>query len=324
MRTRWIVLLLALLVVPAFAQNSPYAVTVPVNDTAAASRDDAIAAALTQVLTRANGGQDPRAKPGYADAMKQPGALVQQYQYKKGQPGSAPLMLEVSFDPAAIRRASGAADPTAGGTANTLLVIVRNGQGQLMAPDALAPLAQAAQARGYQTVFPSSDGLPSASSVSSADPSTIAALTARYHTGLILQGRIDQGNADWTMITGGKAQAWQDSGEADDAVLANGANGAGDRIDRQLGANSSIGNAASVWVSGVKSATDFAALMGALHEDPSIRSAVPAQANGDGVLLQVKGNGSLRALASGVGASGHLLVAQGSHDGATVNLRWIP
>jgi uncharacterized protein len=324
MRTRWIVLLLALLVAPAFAQTSPYSVTVPVNDTAATSRDEAIAAALTQVLTRANGGQDPRSKSGYADAMKQPGALVQQYQYKKGQPGAAPLMLEVSFDPAAIRRASGAADPTAGGTANTLLVIVRNGQGQLMDPDALTPLAQAAQARGYQAVFPSAEGLPPASSVSSADPDTLAALTAKYRTGLILQGRVEHGNADWTMLTGGKAQAWQDSGEADDALLANGANGAGDRIDRQLGANSSVGNSASVWVSGLKSAGDFAGLMGALHEDPSIRSAVPAQADGDGILLQVKGNGSLRALASGVGASGHLLVARDSHAGATINLRWIP
>jgi hypothetical protein len=317
----------ALLCAPVFAQNgsvSPYTVTVPVADTSAANRDQAFTAALTQVITRVNGGQDPRTKPGYADAIKQPGALVQQYQYKRSGAGAAPMLLEVSFDPAAIRRAAGATDPAAGGAANTLLAIVRDGQGHLLGSDALAPMAQAAQARGYQLIVADPNGEPAATSVNSADPATLAALTAKYHTALIVQGQLDHGSADWTVITGGKAQHWQDSGEADPALLGNGANAAADRIERQLAGTAAIGNSANVWVSGLNSAGDYAALMDALHDDPAIRSVNAAQADGNGILLQVKGNGSLRALAAGVGASGHLLTAQAAHDGADVSLRWVP
>jgi hypothetical protein len=327
MRPRIVLIFLALVLFGgqalAQATTSPYAVTVPVADTTPANRDLAFTAALTQVLARANGGQDPRSKPGYADAMKSPGALVQQYQYKKGVAGAAPLVIEVSFDPAAVRRASGAADPTAGGSANALLVLVRNGQGQLLAGDALAPVVQAAQARGYQVVTADGSAPPAADKVAEADPATLAMLTAKYHTGLILQGTVNHGSADWTVITGGKATSWQDSGEADPALLANGANGAADRIERQLAGSASIGNSANVWVANLHSAGDYAAMTAALRDDPSVRSVNAVQADGDGVMLQVKGNGSLRALASGVGASGHLLTA-GTHDGADVSLRWAP
>lgn len=327
MRPRIVLIFLALLAFggPSLAQvaTSPYSVTVPVADTTPPSRDVAFTAALTQVLARANGGQDPRSKPGYADAMKSPGALVQQYQYKKGLPGAAPLVIEVSFDPAAVRRASGAADPTAGGAANALLVLVRNGQGQLLTGDVLAPAIQAAQSRGYLVVTADASSPPSADKVAQADPATLAALTAKYHTALILQGSVNHGSADWTLVTGGKATSWQDSGEADAALLANGANGAADRIERQLAGSASIGNSANVWVSNLHSAGDYAAMTAALRDDPSIRSVNAVQADGDGVLLQVKGNGSLRALASGVGASGHLLTGT-AHDGADVSLRWAP
>src|SRR4051812_26715101 len=59
------------------AQTAMYTVTVPVADTSAAVRDQASATGLTQVLARASNGADPRSKAGYADAMKQPGGLVQ-------------------------------------------------------------------------------------------------------------------------------------------------------------------------------------------------------------------------------------------------------
>ncbi len=79
----FLLLALALFAGNAMAQAPLYTVTVPVADTSAAVRDQAFANGLTQVLARASNGADPRGKPGYADALKQPGGLVQQYQYSR-------------------------------------------------------------------------------------------------------------------------------------------------------------------------------------------------------------------------------------------------
>ncbi len=98
----------------AAAQTAIYTVTVPVADTSAAVRDQAFANGLTQVLARASNGADPRSKPGYADAMKQPGGLVQQYQYARtGGANGAPLSLDIVFDPGAIRRVLAVGDAAA-------------------------------------------------------------------------------------------------------------------------------------------------------------------------------------------------------------------
>jgi hypothetical protein len=107
---------------PAHAQTppaSPYAVTVPVPDTSAAVRSQAFASALTQVLARAMNGQDPRTLAGFDDTLKQAPGLVQQYQYSRSHSPETPLNLNVSFDPASVRRilasaASSAAAPADG------------------------------------------------------------------------------------------------------------------------------------------------------------------------------------------------------------------
>ena len=159
----------------AVAQTSIYTVTVPVADTSAAVRDQAFATGLTQVLARASNGADPRGKPGFADAMKQPGGLVQQYQYARtGGANGAPLSLDIVFDPGAIRRVLAVGDAAVAAPKAPVLVIAHDDSGKLLGQQDLLPLAQMADTRGYQTVLPKPDSTLDANAIAGGDAGAIA------------------------------------------------------------------------------------------------------------------------------------------------------
>ena len=124
---------------------SPYAVVVPVTDTSEAQRDQAFGTALGQVLERVAGGQDLRDKPGYDDALKGAPGLVQQFQYQRAGTG---IVLQVNFDPGAVRQLITQLGVPAAGVKPPVLVLVHGSDGSLLGKDALAALARAAGARG--------------------------------------------------------------------------------------------------------------------------------------------------------------------------------
>ncbi|MGH8212905.1 MAG: DUF2066 domain-containing protein, partial [Rhodanobacteraceae bacterium] len=74
-----------------------YTATVPVADTSDGARDEAIAAALTQVL----GGLSPGATPGAA-VLAQASGYVRNYKYQRA-PGGSGLQLQVDFDSGSIQ-----------------------------------------------------------------------------------------------------------------------------------------------------------------------------------------------------------------------------
>jgi uncharacterized protein len=311
-------------IMPVHAQSAQYSVTVPVADTTTPVRNQAFAAALTQVLAREAGGQDPRTQAGYNDALAQAAGLVQQYQYKRDSAGAAALSLEVTFDPAAVRRVMGSIGGAAAGPRPPVLMIVRDAKGKLLGADALVPLVQAAQARGFDAVFPDPASVPDPVTVAAADSSALASIARRYNTGLILQGIVSSVSADWTLVASGKAQSWQDSGQTEAALLTNGAGGMADRLEHQL---ASVGTGSSkgvVWVSGLHSAADYAAVLAAIRNDPAVRSVTTVGAQEDGVLLEVNATTALTRVMTGLGAGGHLLPASSAHEAADVSLRWLP
>ncbi|TCV94089.1 hypothetical protein EC912_104286 [Luteibacter rhizovicinus] len=321
-----VLLLLALAVLsPVMAQTTVYSVTVPVADTTQPVRDQAFASALTQVLARANGGADPRTKPGYAEAMKQPGGLVQQYQYARATGGAgSPMSLEVTFDPGAIRRVLSVGDSAAAAPKAPVLVIVRDATGKVLAPESLIPLTQMADTRGYPVVSPKTDNVPDPAAIAGADATTLASIARQYNTAVILQGTVDTGgDTDWTLVSAGRSQSWKDSGEALPALLANGANAMADRLDRQFVSSASGSSSGKVWVSGLRSAADYAALLATFQNDPAVRSVATLSAQNDGVLLSVSASAPLARLVAGYAAEGHILAADG-HEGADISTRWVP
>lgn len=328
MRTaRSLVLLMLLLLAaiePATAQTAMYSVSVPVPDTSAAVRDDAFGNGLTQVLARATNGADPRTKPGYAEAMKQPGGLVQQYQYQRtGGANGAPLALVITFDPGAIRRVLAVGDAAAAAPKPPVLVIAHDGTGKILNMQDLAPLAQMADARGYQIVTPKADTPVDAKALAAGDTSAVAGVARQYNTATVLVGTVRDDGTEWTLVNAGRVSSWQDSGEARAALLSNGANAMADKLDRSFAANAGGSTSGKVWVSGLRSATDYAGLLAIFQNDPSVKSITPVSATSDGVLFNVNAGAPLARLVAGYAAGGHVLGAD-AHDGADLAVRWVP
>ena len=317
------VLLLGLAVLPSHAQGqaptSPYAVVVPVTDTSEVQRDQAFATALGQVLERVAGGQDLRDKPGYDDALKGAPGLVQQFQYQRAGSG---LVLQVNFDPGAVRRLITQIGVPAAGVKPPVLVLVRGSDGSLLGKDALGALAQAAAARGYTLAYPDPAHLPDASAVAGADPATLAQVTRRYHTGLILIGNLKGGSADWTLVAGGKTLPWSDQAVSADALLGDAGGALADRLGKQLNVIGASISSGTLWVAKVDSAQAYANLLAMLRNDPAVREVNTLAADNEGFLLGIKASMPPAALAASLAAGGRVI--QGTpHAGADASLQWL-
>ena len=306
------------------AQTSLYTVTVPVADTSASVRDQAFATGLTQVLARASNGADPRSKPGYADALKQPGGLVQQYQYARSAGGTgSPLSLDIVFDPGAIRRVLAVGDAAAAAPKAPVLVVAHDASGKLLTQQDLLPLAQMADTRGYPIVVPKPDATLDATALASGDAAALASAARQYNTAVVLVGKIGSDQTDWTLATAGRTTSWKDSGEAPAALLSNGANAMADKLDHQFAVAQGGSTSGKVWVTGLRSAADYAGLLATFQNDPSIKTVAPVAATADGVMLNVSAASPLARLIAGYAAAGHILAADG-HAGADLAVRWVP
>lgn len=318
-------LLLGLLVpvvhgqVPAPVPASPYAVVVPVTDTSEAQRDAAFATGLGQVLERVAGGQDLRDKPGYDDALKGAPGLVQQFQYQRAGTG---IVLQVNFDPGAVRRLITQIGVPAAGVKPPVLALIHGSDGSLLGQDALGALAQSAAARGYTLAWPDPSHLPDASAVAGADPTALAMITQRYHTGLILVGSLKGGSADWTLVSGGKVLSWSDQAVSADALLADAGGAMADRLGKQLNVIGASISSGKLWVGKVDSAQAYANLLAMLRADPTVREVNTLAADNDGFLLGIKASTPPAALAASLAAGGRVI--QGApHAGADASLQWL-
>jgi hypothetical protein len=317
-----LVLMLGLaLLSPLHGQSaSPYSVVVPVADTSDAQRDEAFATALAQVLTRVAGGQDLRSNPGYNDALGNASSLAQKFQYQRAATG---MVLEVDFEPGAVRRLIGKLGVASAGIKPPVLLLVQGVDGKLLDQQALTPLAAAAAARGTSVVYPdATDGIDPAKAAA-ADPATLAAINQHYHTGLVLLGKLHAGGGDWTLVSGGQAQTWRGQGATEDLLFGDAGNSLVDRLGKQLNVVGSGSSEGKLWVSGLQSAMDYANLLATLRADPSVKQVSTLGAQNDGVLLDVKGSLPLGALAANLAAGGRLLLQGQPHEGADANLRWL-
>ena len=307
---------------PLHAQTSgsPYSVTVPVTDTSDAQRDQAFGTALAQVMTRVAGGQDLRSNPGYAAALGGAGSLVQKFQYQKAATG---LVLDVDFAPASVRRLVAKLGVASAGIKPPVLLLVQHPDGSAVDETELASLATSAAARGTTVVYPAAGSELDPAKVAAADPAALAAINQRYHTGLVLLGKLQEGSAHWTLISGGQAQHWSNQGATEDAMLAAAGNDLVDRLGKQLNVIGSVASEGKLWVGGLDSAADYASLLATLSADPSVQQVITVGAQNDGVLLDVKASVPMSALAANLAASGHLLLQGQPHDGADANLRWL-
>lgn len=318
-----VILLLGFAALPSLhaqVAGSPYSVVVPVADTSDAQRDQAFATALGQVLTRVAGGQDLRSKPGYADALGGAASMVQKFQYQRAATG---LVLDVNFEPGTVRRLVTKLGVASAGIKPPVLLLVQGSDGHLLDNAALAPLAAAAAARSTNVVYPDGANAVDVTKAAAADPATLAAINQQYHTGLVLVGNLHDGGADWTLISGGQAQHWNDQGATEDALLGDAGNGMVDRLGKQLNVIGASPSEGKLWISGLASAMDYVNLLATLRADPAVTQVTTLGAENGSVLLYVKASLPMKGLAANLAAGGRLLLQGEPHPGADANLRWL-
>ena len=318
-----VVLLLGFAVLPplhAQSSGSPYSVVVPVADTSDAQRDQAFATALGQVLTRIAGGQDLRSNAGYADALGKAGSIVQKFQYQRAATG---MILNVEFEPGSVRRLVSTLGVASAGIKPPVLLLVQDNDGHQLNQTALASLAAAAARRGTNVVYPDAASAPDTTKVASADPAALATINQQYHTGLVLLGKLHDGTADWTLISGGQPQHWSSQGATRDVLLGDAGNSMVDHIGKQLNVIGAGPSEGKLWISGLTSATDYANLLATLQADPSVKQVTTLGAENDAVLLDVKASVPMSGLAANLAAGGRLLLQGERHPGADANLRWL-
>ena len=312
---------------PAPAQDSLYGATVPVVDTSDAQRDQAFAVALGEVLAKV-AGHDLSAQPGYADMLGKAPSYVQQYQYARAPAGSVqPFTLQVKFDASAVRRlAAGMGVASWSGPQVPVLLLVEDATGAALDATALAPLVQAGAARGIDFTYDSAGVVDDTAALAAGDESALAAVGRRYHTGLILIGRLDVDDSDWTLVAAGKADHWQvPAGLEPDSMLADAGTALVEHLTRRFAAAPGGGGDGTLWVSGVGSSTDFAQLLGTLRADAAVREVDVHEAQGDGVLLEVSTRAPLASVVDELGAGGRLLPGGPTPGGvvADASLRWL-
>lgn len=78
----------------------------------------------------------------------------------------------------------------------------------------------------------------------------------------------------------------------------------------------------AVWVSGIRTALDFAAALSALRAQPGVDAVAVRKAHGDGMLLNVRTSAPLGRVLGALAAGGQLTTATTAHDGAVASLRW--
>ena len=303
------------------ASGSPYSVVVPVADTSDAQRDQAFATALGQVLTRIAGGQDLRGNPGYGDALGKAASMVQKFQYQRAATG---MILNVDFEPGSVRRLVSKLGVASVGIKPPVLLLVQGDDGALLDQAALASLAAAAGARGTNVVYPDSANAPDLKQVAAGDPAALAAINQHYRTGLVLLGKLQDGSADWTLVSGGQTQHWSGQGASADSLLGDAGNSLVDRVGKQLNViGTGPPSEGKLWISGLNSAMDYANVMATLQDDPAVKRVLILGAENNGVLLYVKASVPMTGLAANLAAGGRLLLQGEPHPGADANLRWL-
>lgn len=301
--------LLLLVVGAASAQSNPYMGEVPVTDQSDGQRAEGLKNALAQVVMKLTGDTGVLANSDVAKAVGDADRYVQQYSYRQSavtENGQSPVKLSLvaQFDRAAVDRLLRDYGLTARSASRPALVAwlaLDEGSGpHLLGENEARGLLRDAQNRGVNLVLPTLNEPGQAGLAAQAVwQSDYAMLSASYQAGLMLVGQVrrlgERWAARWTLVDSGVPQTWDVSGTMLDGVLSAGASGAAERLAGRY-ASATLERkitSARVWVGNLSSALDYAHLLEALSRDSLVRESQPAEARGDGVLLNLTLNVAL-------------------------------
>ena len=332
--TRRIVRILRVMFVVLMASvaNSPgavevdglYRAEVPVAGKSAKEREEAVGRALAAVIVKVTGRRDARNESGLAQAFERPSAYLQQYRYgtvmqpdATGTLTPAPT-LSVTFDQKAINgllESSSLPIWSRIRPATLLwLAVEANSQRTLLGPQDASGLAEiavaTARARGVPVLLPLLD-LEDRASLSAADvwggfTGVIERASVRYGAGAILVGRI-AAQPDgafvgrWTLLIDAVPLDWDSEGADAVGAIAEGLEGAADRLGLRFSNISGGINRVRFKVHNVDTLEDYARVSSYFEGLDIVEAVAVTAAKGSTVSYELSVRGGRVALAQVLG-----------------------
>lgn len=264
---------------PAFAvqMEDLYEAEVPVENRDRPQRQQALQAALAQVLVKITGNRSAPEFPELQALLESAPRYAQQFRYREVPGGQPPYVLEVSFDGPALERAVAEQGlPVWGRERPAVLVwlaVQEPGRRYLVGGDSGGPAREAMEAvgraRGVPLIFPLLDledrGRVSFADVSGGFVETVRAASARYRPDAILMGRAYRPASGgwevrWRLLYAERdGEDWQSTGGTLEAALDAGVHALAGTLAGRL-ASSGLAEQASgtlVVVSGVRTLQDY-------------------------------------------------------------------
>lgn len=214
------------------------AARVPVADQSAGARDEALKAAIAQVLAQLTGRGDIARAASLADLIKSPQPYLQRYHYEQSENGG--LDLVARFNEQSLRHtlAQHGIPTWQAGRPPVLIWFAfdAGGERELINEDTdigqqpREALRTAASKLGIPIIFPLLDLQDRQrvrySDVSGGFSDPVLAASQRYSTELVLMLRVVEAHADWNgrwaLYRNGAANSWQSEGGSLDQMLADG------------------------------------------------------------------------------------------------------
>lgn len=276
-----------------------------------ADRESGLRAALRSALIKASGDARLAQEPALASVLSGAAGLARQYTYRESSQTTADgltqvkLLIEAEFDPrgveTALRDLGRPLWARERPTVLVWLVIDNNGTKQIASAfqqSALGALLETAEQRGLPVQLPRMDGadLNRVNPVTlwEAPPATIIGASQRYNAHVVLVARLQKAASGWTarytLIDGREFESWEARDALAAGVLAQAINGTVDRIARRYASDNggpALG-VVQVWVEDVRSAADYAAVIGYLGKLSVVRDVAPEAAESGRALLSMQ------------------------------------
>ncbi|WP_226801771.1 DUF2066 domain-containing protein [Alkalilimnicola sp. S0819] len=278
--------------------QSLFDVRVPVANGGAQAREQAMPAALEQVLARLTGQGGLAADERLRDLLPRAGRYVQRYSYEQGE-DDAPPTLRLSFDDRALRAALAERQVPVwqqGKPAVLAWVAVEQGRERDLLggeddPALRQAMREAARDYGLALLFPLLD-LEDRRSIRVSDvwggfADSVLTASRRYEASAVLSARLNQDRAGrwqgaWRLYLGGEAAAaWQSRGESAQGALADGMRGLAQGFAaRYAVVPGQREERLRLRVEAVSQASDYAWLQQRLAEVPGVSGVGLARAEG--------------------------------------------
>jgi hypothetical protein len=266
-------------------------------------RDDgALRAALVQVLVKVSGDRSVAEDSGLGAALADVRRIALTVAARTLADGRRVLV--ANFDPGAVHdRLATLGRPVWHDDRPPLLVwlAIDDGQQKQIASAhqiaALGAMTGRARARGIPMLLPQMDGIDqnrlNPVTLWGAPPQTVVAASQRYGVQAVLVIRLSRGTpwqARYTLIDGRSYEEWSQSDDQSNTLLAAAIDGAADRLARRYAVEplgTAIGGV-DWWVEGLRSAQDYAAVVGYLGKLEFVRELRVLRAEGERLQLHLE------------------------------------